>query len=254
MAKQTLAQRTAKQREAGRAVAKINNDALAVAERNREIVELPPGLETNLTMKRKRGARTDDDVIEEAMEIHAQGITLMASLRYVGLPYTTWHKWIKRDHCHTKERYECAHHCHLEAMVDKSLQVIEILEAERKDAKQKLRERLAEWHAAHREHERAMRKWRRSDEKTRGDEPMYEGPSEPTYDGPGDWELASAREKIKTWQLHITAGIERFKKREQHDHMHMGGRSILDTIDVKSIKPGEALETYHKLIDGKIGR
>jgi hypothetical protein len=42
MAKQTLAQKTAKQREAGRAVAKINNDVLAVAERNREIVELPP--------------------------------------------------------------------------------------------------------------------------------------------------------------------------------------------------------------------
>ena len=112
-------------RQAGREVAKINNDALAFAERNREITELPEGLETNLTMKRKRGARTDDDVIEEANEIHAQGITLMASLRYVCLPYTTWHKWIKRNHCHTKERYEFAHHCHLEAMVDKSLQVIE---------------------------------------------------------------------------------------------------------------------------------
>jgi hypothetical protein len=120
------------------------------AERNREVVELPEGLETNLTMKRKRGARTDDDLIEEAMEIHAQGITLMASLRYVGLPYTTWHKWIKRDYCNTKERYKFAHHCHLEAMVDKSLRVIEILEAERKDAKQKLRERLAEWHPPHR--------------------------------------------------------------------------------------------------------
>ena len=99
-----------------------------------------------------------------------------------------------------------------------------------------------------------MRKWRRSDEKTRGDEPMYEGPYEPTYDGPGDWELASAREKLKMWQLHMTARIERFKKREQHDHMHTDWRSIWHTIDVKSIKPGEALETYYKLIDGKIGR
>ena len=135
MAKQTLAQKTAKQREAGRAVAKINNDALAVAERNREIVELPEGLETNLTLKRKRGARTDDDVIEEAMEIHGQGITLMASLRYVGVPYTTWHRWHKRDHCHAKERYEFAHHCHMEAMSDKSLQLIEQLIAQRKGAK-----------------------------------------------------------------------------------------------------------------------
>lgn len=51
----------------GRAVAKINNDALAFAERNREIVELPEGLETNRTITRKRGARADDDVIQEAM-------------------------------------------------------------------------------------------------------------------------------------------------------------------------------------------
>ena len=117
MAKQTLAQKTAKQREAGRAVAKINNDALAFAERNREIVELPEGLETNRTMTRKRGARADDDVIQEAMEIFAQGITLTASLRYVGLPYATWHKWLKQDHCQSKERYSFALNCHLEAMV-----------------------------------------------------------------------------------------------------------------------------------------
>ena len=39
-------------RQAGREAAKINNDALAFAERNREVVELPEGLETNLTMKR----------------------------------------------------------------------------------------------------------------------------------------------------------------------------------------------------------
>ena len=79
MVKKTLAQKTAKQREAGRAVAKINNDALAFAERNREIVELPPGLETNLTMKRKRGARTDADVIDEICEMYAQGITITAT-------------------------------------------------------------------------------------------------------------------------------------------------------------------------------
>lgn len=39
-------------RQAGREAAKINNDALAFAERNREVVELPEGLETNLTMNR----------------------------------------------------------------------------------------------------------------------------------------------------------------------------------------------------------
>jgi hypothetical protein len=50
-------------------------DVFAFADRNREIVELPPGLENGLTMKRKRGARTDTDCINEICEIVAQGIT-----------------------------------------------------------------------------------------------------------------------------------------------------------------------------------
>ena len=254
MAKQTLAQKIAKQREAGRAVAKINNDALAFAERNREIVELPPGLETNRTMKRKRGARTDDDVVQEAMERHSQGITLTASLRYVGLPWATWHKWYKKDHCQAKERYAFAHHCHMKAIADKSLQVIEQLIAERKDAKQQFRERLVEWNEARRNHEKAMQKWRLSDDATRGSEPIYDGPMDPHYDGPEDWELAAAREQLKTWQLHMAAGIDRFKKKQGIEHNHTVNQSILHTIDVKSIKPGEALATYHKLIAGKIER
>ena len=149
MAKQTLAQKTAKQREAGRAVAKINNDALAFAERNREIVELPPGLETNLTMKRKRGARTDADVIDEICEMYAQGITITATLRYVGLPYATWHKWRQENHCHADEYHAFAHTCHLHAIADKILHMFELLEAQREAAKKKLREELAVWHAAH---------------------------------------------------------------------------------------------------------
>ena len=140
---------TPKQREAGRAVAKINNDALAFAERNREIVELPPGLETNLTMKRKRGARTDADVIDEICEMYAQGITITATLRYVGLPYATWHKWRQENHCHAEEYHAFAHTCHLHAIADKILHMFELLEAQRKAAKKKLREELAVWHAAH---------------------------------------------------------------------------------------------------------
>ena len=241
-------------RQAGREAAKINNDALAFAERNREIVELPEGLETNLTLKRKRGARTDDDVIEEAMEIHGQGITLMASLRYVGVPYTTWHRWHKRDHCHAKERYEFAHHCHMEAMSDKSLQLIEQLIAQRKGAKRKLRERLAQWHKAHQDFDDEHDKRSEKDAATRGPAPRYKGPPEPSYDGPEDWELAAAREQLKTWQLHMAAGIDRFKKKEQIDHNHTVNQSILHTIDVKNIKPEEALATYHKLIEGKLSK
>ena len=204
-------------------------------------------------MTRKRGARADDDVIQEAMEIFAQGITLTASLRYVGLPYATWHKWLKQDHCQSKERYSFALNCHLEAMSDKTLHVIEQLEADRAVAKKTLREKLAQWHKAHRDHELAMRKWRASDEKTRGEEPFYDGPTEPTYDGPEEWELASTREKLKTWQTHLQSGLERFKKQQTIDHNHTVNQSILHTIDVKSLKtPEEALNAYHKLIEGKI--
>ena len=69
------------QARAGREVAQSNNDVLAFADRNREIIQLPEGLETGETMRRKRGARTDDDVIEEVIEIFAQGITITASLQ-----------------------------------------------------------------------------------------------------------------------------------------------------------------------------
>ena len=89
MGRSTRSVRQGLQARAGREVAQSNNDVLAFADRNRELVELPPGLETNLTMKRKRGARDDDDVIQEICEIYAQGITITATLRYVGLPYAT---------------------------------------------------------------------------------------------------------------------------------------------------------------------
>ena len=214
MAKQTLAQKTAKQREAGRAVAKINNDALAFAERNREIVELPPGLETNLTMKRKRGARTDADVIDEICEMYAQGITITATLRYVGLPYATWHKWRQENHCHAEEYHAFAHTCHLHAIADKIVHMFELLEAQRKAAKKKLREELAVWHAAHREHDRAMQEWRALDPETRGPVPVYDGPFEPSYKGPDKWELSWAKEKAKMWHLHFRAGLKRLRKRK----------------------------------------
>ena len=41
--------------------------------------------------------------------------------------------------------------------------MFELLEAQRKAAKKKLREELAVWHAAHREHDRAMQEWRAQD-------------------------------------------------------------------------------------------
>ena len=59
-------------------LAREQADVFAFADRNYEIVELPPGLENGLTLKRKRGARTDTSCINEICEIVAQGITATA--------------------------------------------------------------------------------------------------------------------------------------------------------------------------------
>jgi len=105
--------------------------ALDFVDRNREIEELPPGLETGETKRRKRGARTDRDCIDEACGLIAQGITTMAAVKYVGVPYATWHKWIKFNHELAKEKYEFAYLCHLEAMADRTLQIYEAVKAQR---------------------------------------------------------------------------------------------------------------------------
>ena len=59
-------------------LAREQADVFAFADKNHEIVELPPGLENGLTLKRKRGARTDTSCINEICEIVAQGITATA--------------------------------------------------------------------------------------------------------------------------------------------------------------------------------
>ena len=59
-------------------LAREQADVFAFADKNHEIVELPAGLEDGLTMKRKRGARTDTSCINEICEIVAQGITATA--------------------------------------------------------------------------------------------------------------------------------------------------------------------------------
>jgi len=107
------------------------SDVLAFADRNREIEELPPGLETGETKRRKRGARTDLDCINEICELIAQGITVMAAVRYVGVPYATWHKWVKLNHEQSREKFEFAYFAHLEAMADRTLQIYEDLKTQR---------------------------------------------------------------------------------------------------------------------------
>jgi hypothetical protein len=97
-------------------LAKEQANVLAFADRNREIVEIPEGLETGETKRRKRGARTDRDCIDEICDLVSQGITATASARYVVLPWVTWWKWLKINHENAREIYEVAYTAHLEVM------------------------------------------------------------------------------------------------------------------------------------------
>ena len=54
-------------------------NVLAVADPRREIEELPEGLQTGHVKRRKRGARSDRDCIDEICDIIASGITAKAA-------------------------------------------------------------------------------------------------------------------------------------------------------------------------------
>jgi hypothetical protein len=79
---------------AAHALHEEQTNVLAVYERNREIVELPPGLETGHTNRRKRGARTDEDCINEIGELISRGIIATAATEFVGVPWSTWHAFL----------------------------------------------------------------------------------------------------------------------------------------------------------------
>ena len=102
---------------------------LACFERDREIVEIPPGLESGKTMRRKRGARTDADCIYEICELISRGIIATAAVNFVAVSWATWQSWLRRNHEHARELFDFAYTCHLEAMADKTLLILDQLEA-----------------------------------------------------------------------------------------------------------------------------
>jgi hypothetical protein len=120
-------------------------------------------------------------------------------------------------------------------MADRTLKVYEELEA-RRDAAQKIYWTELE----------AYRAW----DKETSDGPR---PPEPVYKGPAEWELASAKERVKQMNVHLEAGLERFrKKNETTINTHMSG-SIVHEVDVKNTGTAEeVLREYHKMIEGKV--
>ena len=220
-----------------REIAQERNDVLAFADRNRESVDLPEGLENGYTQRRKRGTRTDLDCINEICELVSQGITANAAVKYVGVPWATWHKWQHLNHCEAARRYEFAYKCHLEAMADKTLQVFERLEKKREECLQK-------YYAEHRE-------WRNWKPKEHDGE---ERPIEPIYEGPAEWELNLTKEKVRVWHLHLQSGLERFRKRLDATVSSNTTRLAVHEVTIKKdATPEEALRAYQKLIEGKVG-
>jgi hypothetical protein len=184
-------------------------------------------LETGHVAMRKRGARTDDDCINEICELVAQGITATASVRYVGVPYTTWYAWLRKNHERARDKYNLAYEFHLEAMADKPLRILLQLKAEREAA-------LKVYYAA-------QDKWQEECKVSPKGDRL---PPEPRYRGPAEWELKAAVEQLKAWQWHLTSRHEKFKQVIEQ----RGGVTISHELNLKR-DPREAMREYLKLID-----
>jgi hypothetical protein len=83
-------------------------DVLAFADRCREIEGIPESLESGNTKRRKRGNRTDRDCVDEIFDLVSQGITATAAVRYVGVPWATWQKWLRLNHERAREQFDFA--------------------------------------------------------------------------------------------------------------------------------------------------
>ena len=210
------------------------SNVLAFVDRNREIEEIPEGLETGFTKRRKRGVRTDSDCINEICELVSQGITATASVRFVGVPWATWQAWLKKNHEQARDKYEFAYSCHLEVMADNTLRIFEQLKAERDAA-------LKAYNEAH----RVWREW-----KPPAQEPKTPRPPEPIYEGPTDLDVRLASERVKARQWHLERRHEKF--RAKHSVEQTARVSILQEINIREAKtPEEAMRAYAKLIDAR---
>jgi hypothetical protein len=215
------------------ALASEQADVLAFADRNHEIVTLPKDLENGYTRRRKRGNRTDRDCIDEACDLIARGITATASIKYVGVPWATWQKWLKTNHERAAEQYEFAYTSHLEVMADRTLQIYEELKAQRESE-------MTKFIAAH-------DAWRdQMDNLEKNKKP----PREPVYRGPTEWELSLAEKRVsvRKWQLELRHA--KFQRKHQIETTQ--DISVLQEINIRDARsPQEAMAMYTKLINAR---
>ena len=208
------------------------SNILAAFERDREIVELPESLVNGHVARRKRGARTDEDCIHEICELISRGILGIVATEFVGVPWSTWHAWIRRNHCRAKELHDLAYEFHLEAMADKIHHVYLELKAKREASMQDYYRRRREWVDSVESLEKGKR-----------------APIEPVYEGPAEWELKAAEDQVKAWQWHLEMRHDKFKK-QQAEHVVRGEVTVSHELNLKR-DPQMAMREYLKLIDAR---
>lgn len=68
--------------------------------------------------RRARGARTDEDVIKEILELVSTGMTCAEAREVVGLSATQWGGWLREDYLGLKKQYATARALQAEAWSD----------------------------------------------------------------------------------------------------------------------------------------
>ena len=82
----------------------------------------------------------------------SRGITAVAATNFVAVPWSTWHSWLRKNHENSRELYEFAYTCHLEAMAHRTLLILDQIEARRESE-------MTKYHAEHRAWRKACYPW-----------------------------------------------------------------------------------------------
>ena len=125
--------------------ARADKNVLAFVDPHREIEVLPEGLQTGHVKRRKRGARSDRDCVEEICEIISAGITAKAACEYVGVPWATWQCWRRNNVENARERSDLAYEWDLEVIADATLSIFDELKQERDSAVKAYHEAYEAW-------------------------------------------------------------------------------------------------------------
>jgi hypothetical protein len=138
------------------------------------------------------------------------------------VPWATWQSWLKKNHEQAREKFDFSYGSHLEVMADATLRIFEQLKAEREAA-------VKVYHEAH----RAWREWK---PKSKGDK----RPPEPIYQGPTEFDLRLASERVKARQWHLERRHEKFANKQAVEQTNR--TSIFQEININDAKtPEEAM-------------